>query len=44
MNRDRSIADGPEDGDRQYFEGSLAAPKGYWARYDANLGEWVPVR
>lgn len=44
MNRERSIADGPEHGDRQFFEGSIVDPKGHWATYDADLKVWVPVR
>lgn len=38
---ERSLADGPEHGDRRFFDGSLDSPKGYWATYDANRKEWV---
>lgn len=37
----RSLADRPKNGERQFFQGSLASPSGYWATYDAEKREWV---
>lgn len=40
VRRERSLADYPPNGKREYFHGSLAE-SGHYATYNAHTNEWV---